>query len=213
MEIDSIAPGKRLEDMRLMGVRLPLYADHQEPRPVRVTRRVVNLAVIHQEIGRCDLNEAIHHLLQFRRVSAEGHGRVEHRAVALNDRFGDLPAGVIFNAHARRFYPAAKATQTMGQFHFAQAEDLDFRAAPPEHVQQRLKSRGKIPVRKSTAIENYDLFAGHAVPPCADVTTRQSWRPGLSIPGAGPNPLLSMTLGVEMHPAYAGQQQVRETQS
>lgn len=87
----------------------------------------------------------IHHLLETGRVSTESYRCAQHRSVGLDDRFDNLPAGVVFNAHARRFYQATKATQTMGQLHFAQAEDPDFRAVPPEHVQQPLKNRGRDP--------------------------------------------------------------------
>jgi hypothetical protein len=127
---------------------------------------VVNFAVVHQEIRRYELNEAVHHLLQVRCVSAEGHWREEHRSVAPYHRLGDLPAGVILDAHAGCLQPAVKATQTVGQFHFMQMEGLDFRTVPSEHVQEPVKSRGQIPVRQSTAIEDYDLFAGHEVSFC-----------------------------------------------
>ena len=97
-------------------------------------QRVVNFTVFHLKIRRNELNEAIHHLLQIRRISPEGYRCEEHRRIALNDRFGHSATFIILNAHARRLQPAAKATEAVRQFHGVQREGLDQRAVMFEQL-------------------------------------------------------------------------------
>ena len=136
MEIDRVAPGEGLEDMSLMRVGMALDSHHHEPRPMRIARRVVNLPVIHLEVRRNELNEPVHHLLQLRRVPPESHGGEENRHITLDNCFGDLATGIRFHTHARCLDPATKATEAVGQFHFAQGKGLDLSTVAFEHVGQ-----------------------------------------------------------------------------
>jgi len=67
--------------MSLSRVGVPLHSHHHEPWPMRIARRVVNLSVIHLEERGNELDEPVHQLLQFRRVTSECHGSEENQFI------------------------------------------------------------------------------------------------------------------------------------
>src|SRR5208337_1263092 len=163
MKVDGIASGEGLEDMGLRRVGTPLHSHHYEPRPMRIARRVVNLSVIHLEKRGNELDEMVQHLLQVRRVTSEGHGGEENRYITPDNCFGDLAAGIRFHTHARRLDPAGNATETVGQFRFAQWKGLDLSTVRLEHVRQHVENGRQVLIDRSCAIENYDILPRHPI--------------------------------------------------
>src|ERR1022692_1966353 len=126
--------------MSLIRVGMALDSHHHQSWPMRVARQVVNFPAIHLEERGNELNEPVRHLLQLRRVPPESHRGEENCYITPDNCFGDLAAGIRFHTHARCLDPAIKATETVGQFHFAQTKGLDLSAVCFEHVRQHVKN-------------------------------------------------------------------------
>src|SRR5208282_1222880 len=147
---------------------VPLHSHHHEPWPMCIARRVVNLSVIHLEERGNELDEPVHHLLQFRRVTSECHRSEENRYITPDNCFRDLATGIRFHTQTGRLDPATKATETVGQFHFAQGKGLDLNTVCLEHVRQHVKNWRQVLIARSCAIENYDIFSRHLISCASD---------------------------------------------
>jgi hypothetical protein len=106
----------------------------------------MHLAVIHGEKGRRQLHPVVHHFLQLRRVTAEGHRGEQDGNVAAHDGARDLAAGVGFDAHAGRLDPAIEAAQAVRHFHPAQGKRLDRGAIGLERAGEHFEDRQQVPV-------------------------------------------------------------------
>lgn len=141
---------------------MALHANDDETGPASVTRRVVNLTMLHLEKWRSGLNKTIHHLLQLWRVASKGYWCEENRYVTSDDSFGDFTTGICFHTDARRLDPAVEASEAVGQFDFGQMKSFYLSAISFEHRGQAFEHGQQSRVTRGRAIENYDIGVWHA---------------------------------------------------
>jgi len=101
----------------------------------------------------------------------KGNRGEKHRSVALHNCPCDLATGIRLNTHARRFHPAVKTTEAMGELHFAEGKTSSW--APPRLISfdntLRTDDRVFSPESRHRGLRHFFRALGH--PPGANPTT------------------------------------------
>ena len=122
---------------------------------------MVHLTVIEGEERQGNLNEAVHHALQCRRVSTEGHWSEQHGHVALHDGPRDPASRIVLHAYARRLGPAAETANAVRQPLLMQADRLDARAICAEHAAKDMKDWLQVGIVNAGTVKNDNVLSWH----------------------------------------------------
>jgi hypothetical protein len=162
VEVDRVAPDDTLENAGFIWIGMTLDPDGHEPGEPRIARQMVSLTVIPAEIRKRKLNEPIQHSFEFRGVSSERNRGEQDYHITADDRLGYITNAVVLDTDARRFEPAAKATDTATQLEDSQREGLHLVGVEFHHTGEYVKSRRQVPVGGPGAVQNDDLSECHA---------------------------------------------------
>jgi hypothetical protein len=140
---------------------MTLDPDGHEPGESGIASQMVSFSVIPAKIWKRKLNKPIQHSFEFRGVSSKRNRGEQDYHVTADDRLGYITNGVVLDTDARRFEPAAKATDTTTQIEVSQREGLHLGGVELHHNGENVKSRRHVPVGGPGAVQNDDLSECH----------------------------------------------------